>query len=121
MLIDMNNTHTYHRNYNSEVFAPAQTGVLTALVPQKRGDDYSIRINATNVETLADGSISYTEVVLVEVSRGEYEQRLSISKVVKSELVTAYKWQFTSVLADADLSINFVPRHDWTSTISECN
>jgi hypothetical protein len=113
---------TYHTNYNTEAFPPRTTGMLTAVVPQKRGDDYTIRIYATNVDLRPDGSIAYNEVKMYESSRGEYAPRVHTQLLrALPETVKAYGWLFTPVYVDPRLSENFVSRHDWTSTISECD
>jgi hypothetical protein len=112
---------TYHINYDTEAFPPLKTGVLTAVVPQKRGDNYTVQILATNVSGGTDGSISYDEVRFYETSRGHFEPKLMKGLRVLPETVRIYKWQFAAVALEPSLSTLFVGRHDWTSTISECD
>ena len=110
---------SYHKHYDTETFPPNTTGLLTAVVPQKRGDNYTVRVLATNVCFSPDGSITYSEISFYETARGEYEPRVIKKSRVLSEMVQAYKWQFVAVSSEPNLSTMFVGCHDWTSTISE--
>ena len=112
---------TYHIKYDTEGFPPLTTGVLTAVVPQKQGGNYTVQILATNVSTAPDGSISYHEVRFFETSRGHFEPKLLKGLRVLPETVKAFNWQFEAVEKSPSLSTLFVGRHDWTSTISECD